>query len=683
MELTANSKVYIMCPGNAHTGGPTLLHQLGARLQADGVDVAMYYYPVSTKSSVHPHYRHYSLPVAECIEVGIDNILIVPETLIFLVPRDLRIQRVVWWLSVDNWWSRVRRYVECYDETVESFAVKPLPFLGVLDSPSFMHWTQSEYARQFLLINDVPQERIFEVGDYLDEVFLTRNKTLVKAGRKNIVAFNPRKGWEFTRKLIEKSMDLAWRPVENMTPTQVEEFLHSVKVYVDFGNHPGKDRIPREAVMAGCCLLTGKRGAAANDVDIPIPSDLKFDDTEENIPAIVAKIRELLANYEQEVERLADYRHKISQEPELFTRQVRAALGYKQKNVAQELILSLDAGGGTEVFLQGYLQNNASRNIVLLRPHQAPKDKAEWQAFVYEHNINHIVVNHLLGFPLYETMTALSQLGMSYTVFLHDYFCMCPNTSLDCRALYCHGYRSHEYCRYIFNVRGMKDINLEEYRRRFYDFLLGADKVIAPTHYAAGIINSLYHDVNITVNPHKLQNNYKRTFKRDFAQEETLTLAFLGTFCTQKGARYFLQLNSWIKRRKLPVRLIVIGEDAGDLNGDRQGIFFTGRYVQSDVSRLLALYQTAIVLIPSACPETYCYTASEAILSGYPVLTMNLGAQALRVQKADCGWIINRDTPDRGQLSLQRLVRYFLTPKGRQEILKKAVNTQNFHNGME
>ena len=62
---------------------------------------------------------------------------------------------------------------------------------------------------------------------------------------------------------------------------------------------------------------------------------------------------------------------------------------------------------------------------------------------------------------------------------------------------------------------------------------------------------------------------------------------------------------------------------------------------------------------------------------------MNLGAQALRVQRADCGWVLERNTPDRGQLALQRLVRRLLTPSGRQDILQKAANTKNFRNGME
>ena len=30
------------------------------------------------------------------------------------------------------------------------------------------------------------------------------------------------------------------------------------KLYIDFGGFPGKDRLPREAVMHDCCIITGK-----------------------------------------------------------------------------------------------------------------------------------------------------------------------------------------------------------------------------------------------------------------------------------------------------------------------------------------------------------------------------------------------------------------------------------------
>ena len=35
------------------------------------------------------------------------------------------------------------------------------------------------------------------------------------------------------------------------------------------------DRLPREAALAGCIVLTNREGAANYDKDVPLPSDLK------------------------------------------------------------------------------------------------------------------------------------------------------------------------------------------------------------------------------------------------------------------------------------------------------------------------------------------------------------------------------------------------------------------------
>jgi len=39
------------------------------------------------------------------------------------------------------------------------------------------------------------------------------------------------------------------------------------QVYIDFGHHPGQDRLPREAVQCGCVVITGKRGSG-NQINI-------------------------------------------------------------------------------------------------------------------------------------------------------------------------------------------------------------------------------------------------------------------------------------------------------------------------------------------------------------------------------------------------------------------------------
>lgn len=58
---------------------------------------------------------------------------------------------------------------------------------------------------------------------------------------------------------MKKARELNFKPIINMTRDEVIRELQRAKVYIDFGNHPGKDRIPREAAILGCCAIVGKR----------------------------------------------------------------------------------------------------------------------------------------------------------------------------------------------------------------------------------------------------------------------------------------------------------------------------------------------------------------------------------------------------------------------------------------
>ncbi|MBQ2559925.1 MAG: hypothetical protein II565_05000, partial [Fibrobacter sp.] len=112
--------------------------------------------------------------------------------------------------------------------------------------------------------------------------------------------------------------------LQNMTTEQVKETLLHSKVYIDFGNHPGKDRFPREAAMCGCCVITGKRGSAKFFEDVPIDNEFKYDESAKTIPLIISKIRECLNNYETESSKFNGYREFIKGEYQTFQDDVKS-----------------------------------------------------------------------------------------------------------------------------------------------------------------------------------------------------------------------------------------------------------------------------------------------------------------------------------------------------------------------
>ncbi len=65
-----------------------------------------------------------------------------------------------------------------------------------------------------------------------------------------------------------------------------------------------------------------------------------------------------------------------------------------------------------------------------------------------------------------------------------------------------------------------------------------------------------------------------------------------------------------------------------------------GRYDAADLPALLERYRVALVLYPSAGPETFSYTLSEAWASGRPVLVPPIGALEERVRDSGAGWVL-------------------------------------------
>ena len=128
---------------------------------------------------------------------------------------------------------------------------------------------------------------------------------------------------EYTRQLIRLSPDLEWRPIQGLKRKQLVELLRKSKLYIDFGNHPGKDRLPREAALNGCCLITGIRGAAYFYEDIPIPDIYKLDEKKVSKEDVISLIRNVLADYEKCFSDFNYYRSRILMEKAEFEEDVK------------------------------------------------------------------------------------------------------------------------------------------------------------------------------------------------------------------------------------------------------------------------------------------------------------------------------------------------------------------------
>lgn len=113
------------------------------------------------------------------------------------------------------------------------------------------------------------------LSDFLGDSIMQNTDDQSWARKENIVVYNPAKGIEHTRSIMALLPSVPFVPLSGLSPVEAGKLLGRAKCYIDFGGHPGKDRIPREAAINGCCIIVGKCGSACFFDDVPIPDRYK------------------------------------------------------------------------------------------------------------------------------------------------------------------------------------------------------------------------------------------------------------------------------------------------------------------------------------------------------------------------------------------------------------------------
>lgn len=321
-------RIYVVCPAYLKTGGTELAHQLVKLYIDEQIDAQIAYVDVEKfKNPLNPAFEEYIINWIDIheIEDSEDNVIVFPEFYTEYLSRFNKAKKVIWWMSVDNFEMRngfrgARKFFS-FEKVLKWWLKGNLKNLSENIKLADLHVYQSEYARLYLKEHGV--ENVLPLSDYINDVYFEEETTDV-IERKNNVLYNPKKGIEFTKKIIKAFPELSWIPIENMTTQEVRDLLQKSKVYIDFGNHPGKDRFPREAVSSGCCIITGKRGSAGNSIDVLISEDYKFDDATENVQAIGNRINDCLEQYDKRVLDFRAYLERTKNEKMQFYKEAMA-----------------------------------------------------------------------------------------------------------------------------------------------------------------------------------------------------------------------------------------------------------------------------------------------------------------------------------------------------------------------
>ncbi len=331
-----NKKVYVYCLASVVTGGCELLHQLVSFLNDNGREAYIVYVGEGNKE-IPKEYKMYNIRTASSIVDSDESIVVIDEGFMYLVSKIHYAHCIFWWLSVDNFfldpcqlpfhtlsnlysWNMrtlLRGIRKRFSNFFHHIDCSPKFSINELREKKAFNAYQSEYARLFL--QEKGFSNIVPLKDYINIDFITHG--LLE--KEDIVLYNPKKGFSFTKRLMEMAPNIKWVPLINLTRRQMLEKFQIAKVYIDFGNHPGKDRIPREAALNRCVVITGKRGSANNDVDIPIPNKYKFDEKYVENQSVIKMIDHVFANFTVCLQEQSDYRTQILKEKKEFEQQIR------------------------------------------------------------------------------------------------------------------------------------------------------------------------------------------------------------------------------------------------------------------------------------------------------------------------------------------------------------------------
>lgn len=327
---------YILAPSNSVTGGQECLHQLSDSLNKLGKNAFIVYYP-DPFSPIPEVYKKYRIHVvSEILDVE-TNTIILHESQFDRLFDFKKAKILFWWLSVDNFFKSSMRYLSIMDYFIhkpkylfKAIAVKLYYLLyrrknilirqlsiSELKVKSSVHLCQSVYAEDFLKKNGY--YNLYQLNDYVNSEFKISDNN----ERENIILYNPKKGYEFQKYLIQKFSYYSWVPIINMNYSQISSLMNRAKVYVDFGNHPGRDKIPREAVAAGLCILTGIKGSAFYYGDIPIPNEYKFDQNNFDSKKFKSTLDRLLEDHSGQYQIFENYRKIVLNSESFFNDQLK------------------------------------------------------------------------------------------------------------------------------------------------------------------------------------------------------------------------------------------------------------------------------------------------------------------------------------------------------------------------
>ncbi|WP_415405222.1 glycosyltransferase [Tateyamaria sp. SN3-11] len=314
-------------------------------------------------------------------------------------------------------------------------------------------------------------------------------------------------------------------------------------------------------------------------------------------------------------------------------------------------------GGGAEIYLQGRIDRDVETvgGVIVLRV----GGMVRWQVeLVTEQGVQgggtnefdavlrlleplehrHVIYSCGVGHPdpaqLPDRIMALAAGNAELSLLMNDYFPLSPSFNLLNSAGVFAGVPDEGDDDSAHRARRPdgSTLPLADWRAAWRPVMARADEVRVFSENGRDLVVAAFPEAEnaVRVVPHALPHAVPRLPQAD--PEAPPVIGVLGNIGFIKGAGVLADLSKVVDAHK-GVSLVVLGIVDPDYPLASSATIHGG-YNVAELPDLVARYGITDWLIPSICPETFSYTTHEALATGLPVWSFDLGAQGEAVARA-------------------------------------------------
>ena len=357
------------------------------------------------------------------------------------------------------------------------------------------------------------------------------------------------------------------------------------------------------------------------------------------------------------------------------------------RDSATVLILDHDGGGGTNRFVRSLLakesieedtvqtfviiarydvSSNRIKMIVIQEDNELLNlpffvDEDVFYDYIERVELSEIIVNSLVTWPsIQRTLEFISGYKKTHQDSKvryegHDFYCVCPSyTLLDANGSFC-GVRSDEVeCSDCINSAlagttvldedNRKDFSIIRWRKMWSGFFENTiDSFDVFSESSKMIFLKAYPTIKrfISFAPHEVDSF------------ECCRVAVLGTLAMHKGQGVIEDLCRYLYALSIDNMILYLYGGGAEIASPN--VCIRGTYHRYELPELLKKDKIDIVLIPSICNETFCYTMAESLSLGYLTACFDFGGQADLARANKHGIILDSMKPGYIYSSLMRI----------------------------